>query len=444
MLDASVPGRLERRHQLPHLTHGLVAFPRRVLPWIEPWFFIYACLGVVQDGVLPLLLPLSAGGSSHAGAIVGVMNLAGLTSPFWGHFADRRRLHRQVLVAGMLVVTLALLLMPAHLGLPLQIALAGILGIGFAAANTVANIFIIGVRPQEEWDARIGALQLLIGLGEVVGLLLAGIIGGRHALAFGVSAALVASALPIALMTLRGIQVPVSRAAVVARAPVGGQSCTGSPQRHFHLPTWSGLVNLVREVDMPFARLSIVWFVSYVAMSAVLTMFPLAMVRVFAVSDGLPATAYAFASAASLVIFPWAVSIAERHSEWAVLRVGLVARTIAIAVLAGAFLAHVSGVPLALTGFALFVMAWPLLGVSSTALVAQNAPAEKGEALGVFNASSSAAAALGAFLGGWGLEITDYGTICVVSAVVVAIASLFSYNQKSPVDFKKADVPLSR
>ncbi len=429
MVDASVPGRLKHRHQLPHLRHGLIAFPRRVLPWIEPWFFIYACLGIVQDGVLPLLLPLSAGGSSHAGAIVGVMNLAGLTSPFWGHFADRRRLHRQVLVAGMLVVTVALLLMPAHLGLPLQIAIAGILGIGFAAANTVANIFIISVRPQEEWDARIGALQLLMGLGEVVGLLLAGIIGGRHALAFGVSAALVASALPIALMTLRGVQVPVSRAAAVAHSPVGGQSCAGSPQRHFHLPTWSGLGNLLCELEMPFARLSIVWFVSYAAMSAVLTMFPLALVRAFSVSDGLPATAYAFASAASLVIFPWAVSIAERHSEWFVLRVGFVVRTIAIAILGVAFLAHVSGVPLALTGFAVLVMAWPLLGVSSTALVAQNAPAEKGEALGVFNASSSVAAALGAFLGGWGMDMTDFGTICVVSAVFVAIASLFAYDQ---------------
>jgi MFS family permease len=180
---------------------------------------------------------------------------------------------------------------------------------------------------------------------------------------------------------------------------------------------------------MPFARLSIVWFVSYVAMSAVLTMFPLAMVRAFAVSDSLPGTAYAFASAASLVIFPWAVSIAERRSEWAVLRAGFAVRAIAIAVLAAAFLAHISGVPLALAGFVLLVLAWPLLGVSSTALVAQNAPGDKGEALGVFNALSSLAAALGAFLGGWGMDITGYGTICVVSAVVVAIAALFAGNR---------------
>ena len=84
----------ERRHRFhlphPHLPHGLVTFPRRLLPWIEPWFLAYACLGIVQGGMLPLLLPLSAGGSTHAGMIVGVMNLAGLTAPFWGHLADRQ------------------------------------------------------------------------------------------------------------------------------------------------------------------------------------------------------------------------------------------------------------------------------------------------------------------------------------------------------------------
>src|SRR5215472_8239453 len=103
----------------PHLPHGLITFPRKFLPWFEPWFLAYACLGVVQGGMLPLLLPLSAGGSTYAGIIVGVMNLAGLTAPFWGHLADRRQLHRQVLLAGMLAALVGLLLMPVHLGLPL-------------------------------------------------------------------------------------------------------------------------------------------------------------------------------------------------------------------------------------------------------------------------------------------------------------------------------------
>jgi hypothetical protein len=41
----------ERRHRFhlphPHLPHGLVTFPHRLLPWIEPWFLAYACLGIV-------------------------------------------------------------------------------------------------------------------------------------------------------------------------------------------------------------------------------------------------------------------------------------------------------------------------------------------------------------------------------------------------------------
>src|SRR5690348_4745897 len=121
----------ERRFHLPHphLPHGLIAFPNRYRPWIEPWFLAYTCLGVVQGGMLPLLLPLSSGGSVEAGAIVGVMNLAGLSAPLWGHLADHRRLHRQVLLAGMLTALVPLLLMPMQLGLPIKIALAAMLGL---------------------------------------------------------------------------------------------------------------------------------------------------------------------------------------------------------------------------------------------------------------------------------------------------------------------------
>ena len=420
----------QHRFHLPHphlhLPHGLVTFPRQMLPWIEPWFLAYACLGVVQGGMLPLLLPLSAGGSAHAGTIVGVMNLAGLTAPFWGHLADRRRLHRQILLAGMLAALVALVLMPEPLSLPLKAALAAILGLGFAAANTVANMFIVELRPPEEWDARIGALQAFSGLGQVVGLLLAGFIGGRYALAYGVAAALVAAAVPMAWLTLRGIQVPVPRDAATAHPPVGAEGWTSSPQRLFHILTWNGLRTLLREIEMPFARLMIVWFVAFVAISAVLTMFPLALVREFGVATGLPATTYAFAAAASLAMYPLAASIAKQRGARPVLQAGFVGRTIAIAILAGAFLSGTAGVLLALAGFIVLVLAWPLLGVSGTALAAQLAPGEKGEALGLFNASSSLAGAVGAFIGGWAMEMVGYGTVCLVGAVVVGLAALCS------------------
>jgi MFS family permease len=434
------PGASERerwrefRLPYPDLAHGLVTFPRRLTPWIEPWFLVYACLGVVQGGMLPLLLPLSAGGSTHAGLIVGVMNLAGVSAPFWGHLADRRRLHRQVLLAGMLAAFVALLFMPAQIGLPLKTVFAAILGVGFAAANTVANMFIVEVRPPDEWDARIGALQALSGLGQVLGLLLAGFIGGRYALAYAVAAGLVAASVPMALLTLRHVQVPVRREMATAHPPIGGEGWGGSPQRMFHISTWRGLRTLVREIEMPFARLMIVWFVAFVAISAAFTMFPLALIREFGVSTGLPATTYAFAAAASLVMYPLVAKLSKQRGARLVLQAGFALRAIAIALLAVGFLLGPvglvvgvpTGVPLALTGFVVLVVAWPLLGVSGTALAAQLAPGEKGEALGLFNASNALASAIGAFLGGWAMGMFGYGVVCVVGAVVVGIAVLCS------------------
>jgi MFS family permease len=426
-LDASDRERRRRFHLPgPHLPHGLVTFPNRLLPWIEPWFLAYACLGVVQGGMLPMLLPLSAGGSTHAGVIVGVMNLAGLTAPLWGHLADRRRLHRQVLLAGMLAALVALLLMPAQLGLPLKTMFAAVLGVGFAAANTVANMFIVEVRPPDEWGARIGALQALSGMGQVAGLLIAGLIGGRYALAFGVAAALVAASVPMAWLTLRGVHVPVRRDAVAAHPPLGGEGWAGSPQRMFHIPTWQGLLVLLRELEMPFARLIIVWFLAFIVISAVLTMLPLALIRTFGVSTGLPATTYAFAAAASLAMYPPVARTSKRRGARLVLRAGFALRAAAIAVLAVAFLSGAGGLPLALAGFVSLVIAWPLLGVSGTALAAQLAPGEKGEALGLFNASSSLASAVGAFLGGWAMDTVGYGPVCMVGAVIVGLAALSS------------------
>src|SRR5262249_51762320 len=271
----------DHRHRFhlphPHLPHGLVSFPARVLPWIEPWFLAYTCLGVVQGGLLPLLLPLSSETSIEAGAIVGVMNLAGLTSPLWGHLADRKRLHHRVLLAGMMVSLAALVLMPMQLGFAIKIALAAVLGIGFAAANTVANMFIVETRPQEEWDARIGALQALSGMGQVGGLLLAGFIGGRFALAFGIAAALVAAAGPIAWLPLRAGHVPVPRAAAAAHPPLGGEEWAGALARAFHIPTWQGLRALLPRFTPRFIRLQVFWFAAFVMIGAVMSMFPLAL-----------------------------------------------------------------------------------------------------------------------------------------------------------------------
>ena len=81
----------------------------------------------------------------------------------------------------------------------------------------------------------------------------------------------------------------------------------------FHIPTWQGLRLLLPKLEMPFARLMIMWFVAFIVISAVLTMLPLALIRVFGVSTGLPATTYAFAAAASLATYPLAARMSKQR-----------------------------------------------------------------------------------------------------------------------------------
>jgi predicted MFS family arabinose efflux permease len=101
-------------------------------------------------------------------------------------------------------------------------------------------------------------------------------------------------------------------------------------------------------------------------------------------------------------------------------------RIVAGAFLGIAFLSQTGHLMLAMAGFVTMVMAWPLLGVSGTALAAQLAPGEKGEALGLFNATSALAGALGAFVGGWATEEFGFGMVCMAGAVIIGVAVLLS------------------
>lgn len=139
------------------------------------------------------------------------------------------------MLAEMLAALVALLLMPMQPGLPLKTMFAAVLGVGFAAANTVANMFIVEVRPPDEWDNRIGALQALSSLGQVVGLLLAGLIGGRYALAYGFAAALVAASVSMAWLTLRNVHVSArcgGGAPAARRGGVGRLATADVPHSH--------------------------------------------------------------------------------------------------------------------------------------------------------------------------------------------------------------------
>ena len=94
-------------------------------------------------------------------------------------------------------------------------------------------------------------------------------------------------------------------------------------------------------------------------------MFPLALIRSFGVTTGLPASTYAFASAVSLAMYPLAAKVATRRGARLVLRAGSAARAVAITILAIDFLSPVDECPLAPAGSGVLVTAWPILGAAA-------------------------------------------------------------------------------
>jgi hypothetical protein len=230
---------------------------------------------------------------------------------------------------------------------------------------------------------------------------------------------------PIAWVTLRRVHVPVPRAAAAAHPPLGGEEWAGALGRHFHIATWRGLKAALPHFEPPFIRLQIFWFAAFVMIGAVMSMFPLALVRLFGVAEGMPATVYAFAAAASLMLYPREVRVAKAHGAATLMRRAFVVRSAAIALLAVSFLSG-TGPVLPLVGFIILVVSWPALGVSGTVLSAELAPGEKGEALGFFNALSSLASAAGAFLGGCAMQYGGYPAVCVAAVVVVAMAAVWA------------------
>ncbi len=84
---------------------------RHWLEWIEPWYLVYALMGLVVAGLLPVLIPLivsQSGNAGQVGLVVAALSLGGLTSPLWGGLADRYRSHRSLLAGGMLFAGLGL------------------------------------------------------------------------------------------------------------------------------------------------------------------------------------------------------------------------------------------------------------------------------------------------------------------------------------------------
>ena len=406
--------------------------------WIEPWYLVYALMGLVVAGLVPVLIPLVVGRSGNAGQVglvVAAVSLGGLSAPLWGSLADRYRAHRVLLAGGMLLAGLGLAAFPFTAQPGVWILLTMLAGLGSASAATVANLFVVEAHPQAEWDERIGWLQTFYGVGQVAGLLLAGALT-RIDLSIGLLAAagLCAAAAVLGWLTTQTPPAQPGLKALLVHPAKHVKSAASSPQRLFHAPQWPGMQKLGRTLRSPFGVFLVIWLLAFAGPAAVFSQYPLFMQKVFGVTPATSSVAFAIIAALGLSLYTPAGNWSNRYGPQRILRLSLGLRLLAFAGMLGLVFMPGGGTIgwLALLAFAFVVWAWSLMSVSGTALAARLSPAGEGQGLGIFNAMTAVASILGALLGGWAAGAWGYGSIAglALGGVALGLGLSFVVNRK--------------
>ncbi len=234
--------------------------------WVEPWYLSYALLGTVSAGLLPIVMPLLVsrqGSATEVGLVMAALNVSGLLAPLWGWLADRYRLHRWILIAGLGLAALGIALFAFVANSLLWAGLALTLNLGVIAAATVANLFVVERHPRAEWDERLGWLQTAYGGGQVLGLLLAALVSQADLrLGFGLASLSCVLALAIAAKFVQTPPAPLP-AAVVLRHPVKHtDGMFSSPQQLFHHLNPATLRKVRAILATPFSLWMGAWLVA--------------------------------------------------------------------------------------------------------------------------------------------------------------------------------------
>jgi MFS family permease len=192
-------------------------------------------------------------------------------------------------------------------------------------------------------------------------------------------------------------------------------------------PTLDTLRLLLPDIRSPFHRFLMVWLLALIGSSALFALYPILMREVFAIPPTLSSLTYAVAGGLRLLVYPLAGHWSMRFGQARVLRAALGLRLVAFGSLLVLALISLDGQRwLALPIFAVVVLGWPLLSVSSTALTAHLSPVGEGEGMGLYRAVSALAGVIGAVLAGALAEAWGYRTSLVLPIAGVALALLLS------------------
>lgn len=356
--------------------------------------------------------------------MIGAFNAGLLPAPLFGVLAERGRLFRPMFFGSFVVLALALAAMGEAPTPGLWIILALLAGLGVGDIATVAPLFVVDFTPEFEWDLRIGWLQGFNGAGQLIGLLLAGLIAhGPLAYGFWAASAFSGLALFVGQIGLpsgghrrRVRPPPLAWGDLTGRfqpeTPVGGLL------QHSHHLAQAALRRLPKSSGHEFGRFLLSWALLNFGVAPFFAYYPLLMQNSYGIDPTATALLYALSAGVGVALFVLSGRIAQRSGPRLVFQLGLAARMSGFVVLAVLSLMTWSGEPIAaMLGFAAIMLAWPILSVSGTDLAARLTPIGEGAAMGLLAASNALATLLGTFLAG---PIVEWLGFKIVPLIAIA------------------------
>jgi MFS family permease len=407
--------------------------PGRTSHLLEPWFTPFALVNGAAVGITPILLPLVAAkqGAGHVGLVMGAFNLGAFAAPVAGGLADRFRCHRLIATVCAALSAVTLWLFPLA-NSPVQLLLALVNGAGFAGAVTIANLLIVELRPEAEWNQRLGWLETALSIGQGGALVLAAWLSGlSERTGLGIAALVPAAAVPLSFLLLPRMgrtgkpRPSAARGHRLANAGHTGEWGPVSPSSvpHVHGDRFS-LATLKRAAGLlhgGFGWMLAAWIPAYAGSAIVFSLYPVLFQHAFKVAPQTSSLAFALIVFVSLPLFIVAGRVSQRRGPRAVMAGGFASRVLLLAVLA--VLAATGSVPavVPLAAFGGILFAWSFLSVASPGLTGQLVPQAEGEAQGVLSAASGLAGFAGAVLGGLVASQAGYPAALGLGAAATAL-----------------------
>lgn len=418
---------------------GAVDFEPSAAPRDARWLYAWGGANVAI-GAASLLVPLYVVQLGGDAAALGVLWFAtsvamAPSAVAVGPLVDRVGHHRTVVLAGLTGIGVAFAVLPVLGSVSTVVVADAVLWLFVAGVTPVLTMLALADAPQNRWNARIALLNKYQGYGWAGGLVL----GALWTRAFAGRLAPVAVQRSL-LWVCAGIVVVCTLAAARLLPSADGEpSADATPRssrrsvRAVLSPLLPGrVVSVARSADVrslfdgvsrPLAVYFVavaVFFVGFAVFSAPLPDF----LTGAGFGDDVIFALYVVSSLASAVFYVGAGELADVHDLRVLQSGALGVRGVVFPVVAavgyGVQTSSITGL-LAVAGlFALVGLSWAVIAVTANSLVARYAtPTNRGAALGLYTALSSAAGGVGGLLGGWLATAFGYVTAFVAACLLV-------------------------